>query len=67
MGIGSSKPAVDDGDRKLVAGRPDLERCDNKISTSKYTVLNFFPIVSMVRQKMNNLVMARTQSLIGDT
>ena len=45
MGIGTSKATADDSDRKLVAGRPDLERCDNKISTAKYTPLNFLPIV----------------------
>lgn len=32
--------------RTLVVGKPNLERCDNKISTSKYTLLTFLPIVS---------------------
>lgn len=47
MGLGGSKHIHDDGDRVLVAGRPDYNRCDNMITTSKYTVWNFFPIVSM--------------------
>jgi hypothetical protein len=36
----------DEGDRILVAGRPDYERCDNKVITSKYTLLTFLPVVS---------------------
>ncbi len=39
-------PVVDNEDRVLVAGRPDLERCDNKISTAKYSLLTFLPVVS---------------------
>ena len=38
---------AEDGDRILLAGRPDLERCDNKISTSKYTLALFLPVVSV--------------------
>jgi hypothetical protein len=45
MGVGGSKHVIDDGDRVLVAGRPDLNRCDNMITTSKYTIWTFFPIV----------------------
>jgi hypothetical protein len=45
MGLGSSKVAVDVGDRILLAGRPELDRCDNRICTSKYTMYNFLPIV----------------------
>ena len=39
-----SKKAPDEGDRVLIAGRPDYTRCDNMITTSKYTWLTFFPI-----------------------
>jgi len=46
MGFGSAQRTDDDGDRVLVAGRPDLNRCDNMIKTSKYTVWSFLPIVS---------------------
>jgi hypothetical protein len=38
---------AEDGDRILLAGRPDLERCNNKISTSKYTLALFLPVVSV--------------------
>jgi hypothetical protein len=31
--------------RAIVAGRPDLDFCDNTISTSKYTLITFLPIV----------------------
>jgi len=45
MGMGSAKRTEDDGDRVLVAGRPDLNRCDNMITTSKYTLYSFLPVV----------------------
>jgi hypothetical protein len=45
MGIGGSKHVDDDGDRELVVGKPDLMRCDNMITTSKYTVWTFLPLV----------------------
>ena len=31
--------------RIIVAGRPDHDRCDNMISTSKYNLFTFLPIV----------------------
>jgi hypothetical protein len=40
-------PVVDNEDRVLVAGRPDFERCDNKVLTAKYSLLTFLPIVSL--------------------
>lgn len=46
MGAKSSKHKVDDADRILIAGRPNLERCDNKITTYKYTIWSFLPVVS---------------------
>jgi len=33
-------------DRVLIAGKPDKDRCDNKVVSAQYTPLNFFPIVS---------------------
>ena len=45
MGLGTAKRNEDDGDRVLVAGRPDLNRCDNMITTSKYTLYSFLPVV----------------------
>jgi hypothetical protein len=33
-------------DRVLLAGKPDYERCDNKVLSARYTPLNFFPVVS---------------------
>eukprot|EP00934_Nitzschia_sp_Nitz4_P003792 Nitzschia sp. Nitz4//scaffold193_size40683//22974//28351//NITZ4_007501-RA/size40683-augustus-gene-0.57-mRNA-1//-1//CDS//3329540285//3782//frame0 len=44
MGLGGSKHVVDEGDRVLVAGKPDFNRCDNMITTSKFTVWNFLPL-----------------------
>lgn len=44
MGLSSSKQTHDEGDRVLVAGRPDFNRCDNMITTSKYTIYTFLPI-----------------------
>jgi hypothetical protein len=31
--------------RVIVAGQPDLDFCDNTISTSKYTLISFLPTV----------------------
>ena len=45
MGVAISKHILEDGDRVLVAGRPDYNRCDNMITTYKYTVWTFLPIV----------------------
>lgn len=35
----------DEAPRILLAGKPDYERCDNKISTSKYSLATFIPAV----------------------
>ena len=37
----------DGSDRLLIPGQPDFTRCDNTLITSKYTFLNFLPIVSI--------------------
>ena len=29
-------------DRILIPGKPDVERCDNKVVSAKYTIWNFF-------------------------
>eukprot|EP00538_Stauroneis_constricta_P006052 CAMPEP_0119547482 /NCGR_PEP_ID=MMETSP1352-20130426/1593_1 /TAXON_ID=265584 /ORGANISM="Stauroneis constricta, Strain CCMP1120" /LENGTH=1822 /DNA_ID=CAMNT_0007592425 /DNA_START=311 /DNA_END=5779 /DNA_ORIENTATION=+ len=44
MGLGPSKDFEDDRDRVLLAGKPDYDRCNNRITTSKYTLLSFIPI-----------------------
>ena len=54
MGVGGSKLQHDDGDRVLVAGRPDLNRCDNMITTSKYSVWSFLPIVREIAAIYDN-------------
>jgi len=37
----------DESPRILLAGRPDHERCDNKISTSKYSFISFLPVATL--------------------
>ena len=37
-------------ERTLLVGKPDMSRCDNELITSKYTVWNFFPLVSSTQQ-----------------
>mmetsp|Transcript_24073 Transcript_24073/g.66728 ORF Transcript_24073/g.66728 Transcript_24073/m.66728 type:complete len:1719 (+) Transcript_24073:215-5371(+) len=37
-------PDDDETERFLVAGRPNYDRCDNKIVTARYTVLSFLPV-----------------------
>ena len=53
--IKTSKPPTrsiikeeDGSDRVVTAGLPDYTRCDNTLITSKYTILNFLPLVSYV-------------------
>jgi len=43
MGLGGQGAPVET-ERILVAGRPDLSKCDNSISTSKYTLYSFLPV-----------------------
>ena len=35
-------------DRVLIPGKPDLDRCDNKVVSARYTLYNFIPVVSEV-------------------
>lgn len=32
-------------DRVLIPGRPDLEQCDNKVVSARYTAVTFLPVV----------------------
>lgn len=32
-------------DRVLLPGKPDFERCDNKVVSARYTIYNFLPVV----------------------
>jgi hypothetical protein len=41
----SMSPKEEEGDRILLVGQPDFERCDNKVITSKYSLLSFLPVV----------------------
>jgi hypothetical protein len=48
--------AVDrEPDRVLVAGRPDFDRCDNKVISARYTMASFFPKVSEALQLLISL------------
>ena len=48
MGLGGSKHLHEEGDRVLIAGRPNYDRVDNEVITSRYTLLNFLPLVRHV-------------------
>mmetsp|Transcript_30768 Transcript_30768/g.50812 ORF Transcript_30768/g.50812 Transcript_30768/m.50812 type:complete len:1752 (-) Transcript_30768:131-5386(-) len=37
-------PVVETADRILIAGQPELERCNNVVTTSKYTLISFLPV-----------------------
>lgn len=37
-----------EADRVLLPGRADLERCDNKVVSARYTAFSFLPVVSAV-------------------
>jgi hypothetical protein len=41
----AKKKKVKEPDRVLIPGRPDLERCDNKVVSARYNVVTFFPVV----------------------
>ena len=34
-----------EADRLLVLGKPDYDRCDNKVVSARYTIYNFIPVV----------------------
>jgi hypothetical protein len=36
---------VKEPDRVLIPGRPDLEQCDNKVVSARYTAVTFLPVV----------------------
>jgi hypothetical protein len=40
-----NKRTVKEPDRTLVPGRSDFDRCDNKVVSARFTVLNFIPKV----------------------
>ena len=41
----AKKKKVKQPDRVLIPGRPDLERCDNKVVSARYTAVTFLPVV----------------------
>lgn len=44
----SKKKDKKEPDRVLIAGKPDYERCDNKVVSARYTPLTFLPVVRFV-------------------
>jgi hypothetical protein len=52
-----AKKKAKEPDRVLIAGKPDLDRCDNKVISARYTALNFLPVVSrLVADWMDTIV-----------
>ena len=41
--------AAKEPDRVLVVGQPDFGRCDNQVTTARYTAITFFPVVRQCR------------------
>jgi hypothetical protein len=41
----AKKKKVKEPDRVLIPGKPDLERCDNKVVSARYNVVTFLPVV----------------------
>jgi hypothetical protein len=41
----AKKTKVKEPDRVLTLGKPDLERCDNKVVSARYNPITFFPVV----------------------
>lgn len=44
-------PASREPDRILVPGRPDYERCDNKVVSARYTLYSFVFVVRVERKR----------------
>lgn len=44
--VASTAPAAEPAQRVLTVGLPDLNYCDNVVTTSKYTWWSFLPVVS---------------------
>jgi hypothetical protein len=38
-------PIVKKADRILIAGKADLDQCDNQVISARYTIYSFFPLV----------------------
>jgi hypothetical protein len=41
----ANEKKVKELDRVLIPGRPDLEQCDNKVVSARYTAVTFLPVV----------------------
>ena len=41
----AKKEKAKEPDRILIAGKPDLDRCNNEVVSARYTALNFIPVV----------------------
>lgn len=41
-----------EADRLLIPGKPDEDRCDNKVVSARYTVYNFLFIVSAMSRRL---------------
>lgn len=48
-------PEVETADRILVAGQPEYERCNNMVTTSKYTLMSFLPVVSFIVEESTQI------------
>ena len=46
-------------DRVLICGKPDFDRCDNQVTTARYTALTFFPVVRCVVCRYRYWLMGR--------
>jgi hypothetical protein len=42
---------VKEPDRVLMPGKPDLEQCNNKVVSARYTAVTFLPVVRTYDEK----------------
>jgi hypothetical protein len=62
-----ARPKAKEPDRVLICGKPDFDRCDNKVTTARYTVVTFLPVVrSPFRRVSVSLVSCCCRSLLAD-
>jgi len=51
------KKEVREPDRILIPGKPDFERCNNKIKTARYSALTFLPVVRQANRSSRSLLL----------
>lgn len=52
-------------DRILIPGKPDYDRCDNKVVSARYTLYNFLPVVSLASSRFTACIQPKGEKKHG--